>query len=138
MHGFRKLLYVHQVAQPALPERDSQPSIRALRGSHPTRKIFCAGLYQSGDEKFHRAEWFPPPLVVGEERGYTSDHPAPHVREVSMPKKERDREISRRRQKRKKMEFLKSRLAESKDPKVRAVFIQKILKINPQATIPQK
>jgi hypothetical protein len=36
------------------------------------------------------------------------------------------------------MEFLKSRLAESKDPKVRAVFIQKILKINPQATIPQK
>jgi hypothetical protein len=100
--------------------------------------LFCAGLYQSGAEQFHRAKWFPRPLVAGGERGYTSVHPVSHVREVSMPKKERDREISRRRQKRKKMEFLKSRLAESKDPKVRAVFIQKILKINPQATIPQK
>jgi hypothetical protein len=55
-----------------------------------------------------------------------------------MPKTERDREISRRRQKRKKMEFLKSRLAETKDSKARAVILQKILKINPQAVIPQK
>ncbi len=55
-----------------------------------------------------------------------------------MPKTERDREISRRRQKRKKMEFLRGRLAESKDSKARAVLIQKILKINPQANIPQK
>jgi hypothetical protein len=55
-----------------------------------------------------------------------------------MPKKERDREISRRRQRKTKMLFLRRRLAESKDPKARAVFIQKILKINPQANIPQK
>ncbi|HEY5118095.1 MAG TPA: DUF6800 family protein [Anaerolineales bacterium] len=55
-----------------------------------------------------------------------------------MPKTERDREISRRRQKRKKMEFLRGRLAETKDSKARAVLIQKILKINPQANVPQK
>jgi hypothetical protein len=55
-----------------------------------------------------------------------------------MPKTERDREISRRRQKRKKMEFLRGRLADTKDSKARAVLIQKILKINPQANIPQK
>ena len=55
-----------------------------------------------------------------------------------MPKTERDRELSRRRQKRKKMEFLKSRLAETKDSKTRAILIQKIHKIRPQAEIPQK
>ena len=55
-----------------------------------------------------------------------------------MPKTERDREISRRRQRRKKMEFLRGRLAETKDSKARAVLIQKILKINPQAATSRK
>ena len=55
-----------------------------------------------------------------------------------MPKKERDREIRRRRQRKTKMHFLRRRLAETKDPKARAVVVQKILKINPQANVTQK
>jgi hypothetical protein len=55
-----------------------------------------------------------------------------------MPKTERDREIRRRRQRKTKMHFLRQRLTETKDPKARAVLVQKILKINPQANIPQK
>lgn len=52
-----------------------------------------------------------------------------------MPKKERDRELRRRRQRKEKMLFLRKRLAEAKDAKSRAVLQQKILKINPQATL---
>lgn len=55
-----------------------------------------------------------------------------------MPKKERDREIRRRRQRKMKMEYLRKRLAESKDSKARAAIQQKIIKINPQATLTQK
>jgi hypothetical protein len=55
-----------------------------------------------------------------------------------MPKTERDRELSRRRRRKLKMEFLKRRLAEAKDSKARAVIAQKILKINPQANVSQK
>jgi hypothetical protein len=58
--------------------------------------------------------------------------------EVGMPKTERDREISRRRQKRLKMEFLKKRLADAKDSKARAAIAQKILKLNPQANVSPK
>jgi hypothetical protein len=78
------------------------------------------------------------PLVDRREWGYTSPYSDPTVREVCMPKKERDREIRRRRQRKTKMQFLRRRLAEAKDPKARAVLVQKILKINPQANIPQK
>ena len=91
-----------------------------------------------GEEKLRLGDWFVHPLVAGVERGYTFHILVPDIREGSMPKTERDREISRRRQKRKKMEFLRGRLAETKDSKARAVLIQKILKINPQANIPQK
>jgi hypothetical protein len=93
---------------------------------------------EGAEEKFFPPDRFKRALVEGSETGYTFVHPVIHVREGSMPKTERDREISRRRQKRKKMEFLKSRLAETKDSKARAVILQKILKINPQAVIPQK
>jgi hypothetical protein len=55
-----------------------------------------------------------------------------------MPKTERDRELSRRRQRKQKMKFLKQRLAEAKDSKTRAAIAQKILKINPQANVAQK
>jgi hypothetical protein len=55
-----------------------------------------------------------------------------------MPKKERDREISRRRQRRLKMQFLRKRLAEAKDSKARAAIAQKILKMNPQANVSPK
>jgi hypothetical protein len=58
--------------------------------------------------------------------------------EVDMPKTERDREISRRRQRRLKMEFLKKRLADAKDSKARAAIAQKILKLNPQANVSPK
>jgi hypothetical protein len=124
-------------SDPFLPDGLSTVRPRA-GGFYSARKMFQAGLYQSGDEIIRRAEWFPPALVAGGERGYTSGHPAPHVREASMPKKERDRELSRRRQKRKKMEFLKGRLAETKDSKARAILVQKILKINPQANVSPK
>jgi hypothetical protein len=90
------------------------------------------------EEKNPLSDWFVHPLVADVERGYTFRILVPDIREGSMPKTERDREISRRRQKRKKMEFLRGRLAETKDSKARAVLIQKILKINPQANIPQK
>jgi hypothetical protein len=91
-----------------------------------------------GEGKIQGIERFSLPLVAGWERGYTFLHLVPVLREVRMPKTERDREISRRRQRRKKMEFLRGRLAETKDSKARAVLIQKILKINPQAALPQK
>jgi hypothetical protein len=55
-----------------------------------------------------------------------------------MPKTERDREISRRRQRRIKMEFLRRRLAEAKDSKARAAIAAKILKMNPRANVSQK
>jgi hypothetical protein len=55
-----------------------------------------------------------------------------------MPRTERDREIRRRRSRRIKMDALKQKLAESKDAKTRAGLIQKILKINPQAEVPQR
>ncbi len=55
-----------------------------------------------------------------------------------MPKTERDREISRRRQRRLKMQFLRKRLAEAKDSKARAAIAQKILKMNPQANVSPK
>ncbi|MBN1438123.1 MAG: hypothetical protein JW929_01830 [Anaerolineales bacterium] len=55
-----------------------------------------------------------------------------------MPKTERDREISRRRQRRLKMQFLRRRLAEAKDSKARAAIAQKILQINPKANVSAK
>jgi hypothetical protein len=55
-----------------------------------------------------------------------------------MPKKERDREISRRRQKRLKMVYLRKRLADAKDSKARAAIAAKILKINPEANVSSK
>jgi len=55
-----------------------------------------------------------------------------------MPKTERDREISRRRQRKNKMIFLRRRLAEAKDSKARAAIAQKILKLNPQANVSPK
>lgn len=55
-----------------------------------------------------------------------------------MPKTERNREISRRRQRRLKMQFLRKRLAEAKDSKARAAIAQKILKMNPQANVSPK
>jgi hypothetical protein len=55
-----------------------------------------------------------------------------------MPRTERDREIRRRRARKDKMLALKQKLAESKDAKTRAAVIQKILKINPQAEVPQR
>jgi hypothetical protein len=55
-----------------------------------------------------------------------------------MPKTERDREISRRRQRKQKMLFLRRRLAEAKDSKTRAALLQKILNINPRADVGQK
>jgi len=56
--------------------------------------------------------------------------------EAKMPKKERDRELSRRRQRKEKLLFLRKRLAEAKDAKSRAALQQKILKIDPQAKLP--
>jgi hypothetical protein len=56
----------------------------------------------------------------------------------TMPKTERDREISRRRQRKQKLLFLKQRLAEAKDSKTRAAIAAKILKINPLANVAQK
>jgi hypothetical protein len=108
----------------------TSPEIAVRTTEIPSEKI--------GGEKIPLGVWFVHPLVAGVERGYTFYNLVPNVREGSMPKTERDREISRRRQKRKKMEFLRGRLAETKDSKARAVLIQKILKINPQANIPQK
>jgi len=55
-----------------------------------------------------------------------------------MPKKERDREIRRRRVRKEKMLQLRQKLADSKDAKTRAALIQKILKVNPQAEVPQR
>jgi hypothetical protein len=55
-----------------------------------------------------------------------------------MPRTERDREIKRRRVRKEKMLQLRTKLAETKDSKVRAAVIQKILKINPQAEVPQR
>jgi hypothetical protein len=55
-----------------------------------------------------------------------------------MPKTERDREISRRRQRKDKLIALRAKLAESKDAKTRAALIAKILKIQPQAEVPQR
>jgi hypothetical protein len=55
-----------------------------------------------------------------------------------MPKKERDRELDRRRHRKEKIRILRHRLAESKDAKVRSAIIQKILKIDPLANVPQK
>ncbi len=52
-----------------------------------------------------------------------------------MPKKERDREIRRRRQREAKLLYLRKRLAEAKDSKTRAMLQQKIIKISPQAKI---
>jgi hypothetical protein len=60
------------------------------------------------------------------------------VREGAMPKKERDREIRRRRVRKEKMLQLRQKLADSKDAKTRAALIQKILKVNPQAEVPQR
>lgn len=133
--------------------RNCQSTVSSPRAGFVHReKLFCDGLYQPGDshwngansgeeiggEKIYRRDWFPLPLVDGVERGYTFRILVADIREDSMPKTERDREISRRRQKRKKMEFLRGRLAETKDSKARAVLIQKILKINPQSNVPQK
>jgi Family of unknown function (DUF6800) len=55
-----------------------------------------------------------------------------------MPKTERDREITRRRKRKDKIHALRLRLAESKDAKARSAIIQKILKIDPLANVPQK
>jgi hypothetical protein len=44
---------------------------------------------------------------------------------------ERQKEIRRRRQRRRKLKMLKSRLAEAKDLKTREVLIQKIKRIQP-------
>jgi hypothetical protein len=52
-----------------------------------------------------------------------------------MPKTERDREIQRRRHRKKKMQYLHRRLDGAKDSKARAAIVQKILKINPQANV---
>jgi hypothetical protein len=52
-----------------------------------------------------------------------------------MPKKERDREIRRRRQRQTKLLYLRKRLAEAKDSKTRAMLQQKIIKISPQAKL---
>jgi hypothetical protein len=93
---------------------------------------------ERGGKNFPPSEGVVTPLVARREWGYTSRHPVPTVREVCMPKKERDREIRRRRQRKTKMHFLRERLAGTKDPKARAVLVQKILKINPQANITQK
>jgi hypothetical protein len=78
------------------------------------------------------------PLFGGGEWVYTFFHLIGEGWEGCMPKTERDREISRRRQKRMKMEFLRRRLAEAKDSKARAAIAQKILKINPQANVSPK
>jgi hypothetical protein len=72
------------------------------------------------------------------ERGYTFAATPFSLREGVMPRTERDREIRRRRARRVKMLSLKTKLAESKDAKTRAAVIQKILKINPQAEVPQR
>lgn len=55
-----------------------------------------------------------------------------------MPMKERDREIRRRRQRREKMEYLRKRMLETKDAKTCSAILQKIIKINPLADVPQK
>jgi hypothetical protein len=55
-----------------------------------------------------------------------------------MPKTERNREIQRRRHRKRKMKHLRRQLAEAKDSKSRAAVVQKILKINPRADVAQK
>ena len=55
-----------------------------------------------------------------------------------MPKTERNREIQRRRHRRRKMKYLRRRLAEAKDSKTRSAIVQKMLKINPWANVTQK
>ncbi len=47
---------------------------------------------------------------------------------------ERDREIRRRRQRRDKTKWLKQRIAETNDPKLKARLTEKLKRINPNLT----
>lgn len=55
-----------------------------------------------------------------------------------MPYVERDREIRRRRQKRKKVRALKARLLTERDAKTRARLAAKLKKISPYSPLPEK
>jgi len=55
-----------------------------------------------------------------------------------MPYVERDREVRRRRNKRRKVRALKARLLTERDSKVRARLSAKLRKISPRSPLPEK
>jgi hypothetical protein len=55
-----------------------------------------------------------------------------------MPMVERDREIKRRRNKKKKIAALKTRLQTERDSKVRIRLLAKLKKISPASQLPEK
>jgi hypothetical protein len=58
--------------------------------------------------------------------------------EVPMPMVERDREIKRHRNRKKKVKALQTRLQAERDGKVRSRLIAKLKKISPASPIPEK
>jgi hypothetical protein len=55
-----------------------------------------------------------------------------------MPKTERDRELRRRRARRAKVSQLRKRLNETRDAKLRAQLIAEIIRLSPEAPVPQR